>query len=396
MSTANRAGVSPARLAAIDRMLREKYVDAGRLPGTLLQVWRHGELAHSGMTGVADIEQGRAMHEDAIFRIYSMTKPIMAAALLSLVEEGRIALYDKVVDYIPSWSGLRVLEEGKLVPLRHPMTVLDLARHTSGLSGHANTEVHQMYAARGIAKFSLEGGLDGLIALLADLPLEFHPGERMTYSIGPTVLGYVLQQVCGKPLGEVLRERIFTPLGMVDTGFFCPPAKAGRLAACYRWQGAGFAPDHAHDFTHPPILESGDGGLVSTATDYMRFNRMLLNRGSLDGVQVLSRKSVEMLRTNYLPDNHDMVEMSGDNRFESWIAEGIGISICCGTTIDVARRQIPASVGDIFWSGAANTYMLVDPEEDLAVVFLTQLLDSPFMSDLQRRLYTMIYGTLAA
>lgn len=390
-------GFSPSRLAAVDRGIRERYIDTRRFVGTQLQVWHRGALVHASIDGFADPDADRPMHDDAIFRIYSMTKPVMAVALLALVEQGRIALFDEVTKYIPSWGGLRVLEGGQLVPPRRPMTILDLARHTSGLSGLGNGEVHRMYQARGIAKFSLEGGLDGLIALLADLPLEFHPGERATYSIGPTVLGYVLQQVCGKPLDQILDELVLAPLGMADTGFVCPPAKAHRLAACYRWNGGnGLVRDTERDFTLAPNLLSGDGGLVSTAADYTRFNRMLLGQGTLDGVRILSPKSFELLRLNHLPGNRDIVEMAGDNRWDGWVADGIGISICCGTTIDVARRMIPSSRGDIFWSGAACTHMLVDPAEDLAWVFMAQLLDSPFLIYSNRWLSTVIYGAMSA
>jgi CubicO group peptidase (beta-lactamase class C family) len=261
----------------------------------------------------------------------------------------------------------------------------------------ANTAVHEMYKARRIAARDLEGGLDALIGMLSELPLEFHPGDRATYSIGATVLGYVMQQACGMPLGEVLRSRIFAPLGMEETGFFVPSTEAKRLAGLYRWnrEHSAFARDTEHDFTAAPRLESGDGGLVSSAADYMRFCRMLLNGGSLDGTRVLSPKSIELLGTNMLPGNRDIVEMAGDDRFRGWIAEGIGISLCTGTTMNVARRMIPASLGDIFWAGAAATYMLVDPAEELAVVFMTQVLDAPFFLDLQRRLYTIVHGAMS-
>jgi CubicO group peptidase (beta-lactamase class C family) len=396
MTAAESAGFSPARLAEIERYLTTEFVESGKLPGYHLQLWRGGALAHDGMAGFADIEADRRMHGDAIFRIYSMTKPVMAVALLSLVEDGLVALDDPVTEYIPVWRDLKVLEDGQLVPPRNAMTALDLARHTSGLSGMGGTAVDRMYKERGIAGFDLAGGLDGLIALLAELPLEFHPGESITYSIGPTVLGYVMQAACGKPLSEVLAERVFAPLGMNDTGFFCPPANAGRLAAAYRWnrERDAFARDIRHDFTNPPILQSGDGGLVSTAADYSRLNRMLLAGGTLDGMQVLESESVALLRRNHLPGNRDLPAMAGDDRFAGWEAQGYGISICCGTTIDPGRRGIPCNTGDIFWFGAANTYTLVDPTADLSLVFLTQLLDSPFAVTLQRELYTRVYGAM--
>ena len=392
-----RGGFSLARLAAIDRFIAEQYVGTGRMPGALLQVWRGGEFVHQGMSGMMDIAAARPMREDAGFRIYSMTKPIMGCALLALVEEGRLALSDSVTDFIPSWANLKVLEDGQLVPLRRPMTVLDLARHTSGLSGAGNTPVHEMYKTRRIAARDLDGGLDALIGMLAELPLEFHPGEALTYSIGATVLGYVMQQATGQSLGEVLRTRILAPLGMNETGFQWPPEQRDRLAAVYRWNmTSGTAvPDATQDFTIAPLLESGDDGLVSTAADYMRFCRMLLGNGSLDGVHVLSPKSVAMMGTNLLPGNRDWTDLAGTLRLEGFVGDGIGISLCTGTTIDAARRMMPSSPGDIFWSGAASTYMLVDPAEDLAVLFLTQVLGAPFLHTLQRGLYTMVYGAMA-
>jgi CubicO group peptidase (beta-lactamase class C family) len=396
MANEDHGGLSQVRLAAIDRFIREKYVDPGWMPGALLQVWRGGKLAHQGMSGMMDVAAAKPMRADVVFRIYSMTKPIMGAALLALIEEGKIALADKVTDYIPSWGSLKVLEDGKLVPPHRQMTVLDLARHTSGLSGAGDTPVHEMYKARRIAARDLEGGLDRLIEMLAELPLEFHPGEGLTYSIGATVLGYVMQQASGRTLGEVLRTRILDPLGMDETSFQLAAGKADRLAAVYRWNpgASSLDPDLTQDFTRPALLESGDGGLVSTAADYMRFCRMLLGGGSLDGVRVLSPKSVALMGTNLLPGGRDWTEMAGVNRLPGWIGDGIGVSLCTGTTIDVARRMMPASAGDIFWSGAAATYMLVDRAEDLAVVFLTQALGTPFLHDLQRRLYTMIYGAM--
>jgi CubicO group peptidase (beta-lactamase class C family) len=401
MSNAERAGFSPARLAILDRFIKEGYVETGLLPGTLIQVWRHGELAHAAMAGMMDAERGLAMREDTIFRIYSMTKPVIGVALLALVEEGRISLDEEVAAYIPAWKDLRVWTGGELdsfttAPARRPMTVLDLATHTAGLGGWTDGPVVRAYHERRIGDANTEGGLETFVDQLADLPLAYSPGESWDYSDATTALGYIIQKVAGEPLGEFLHRRIFGPLGMPDTAFFCPPEKASRLAAQYGNGDDGRATPFAdtHDFLSPPKLESGNGGLVSTTADYMRFSRMLLGRGALDGVQIVGPKSVELMRTNMLPGNQDSVELATRGAYDNWLFEGVGHSICCGTTTSIARRRMPCSAGDIFWGGAANSYVLVDPSEDLAIVFMAQRMAAPFFFTLQRLIFTMVYSAL--
>jgi CubicO group peptidase (beta-lactamase class C family) len=237
---ANHAGLSPERLAVIDRVLKEKYLDSGELPGTLLQIYRRGEVVHSTSSGMMDIERNKAMREDAIFRIYSMSKPITAVALMMLVEEGKIALYDDVADYIPSWKNLGVFLGGRLGAFQtkapdRPMKVIDLATHTSGLtySWKNNTNVDAAYDQLKLHHNDAPNGLDGMVDELSRLPLDFSPGTAWSYSIGMEVMGYLVQKLSGLSFGEFLRTRLFEPLGMNDTGFYVQAGKLDRLTSCY-------------------------------------------------------------------------------------------------------------------------------------------------------------------
>ncbi len=407
MSDRNRAGLSIARLQKIDRIFQEQFVDPGYLPGTLIQVWRAGELAHTGMTGMIDRERNKAMREDAIFRIYSMTKPIIGAAILMLVEEGRLDLHQDVTTIIPAFEKLRVYTGGErnaleTAPLRGPMRVIDLLTHTAGfVYGNATgSPVEQAYADVGVVSKVTKGGLETMIEQLSELPLLFSPGEAWNYSISIDVLGYIIQKVSGKPLGEFLQERVFTPLGMVDTGFYCPPDKMDRFAACYQ-----AAPDGSLSlqddppsgtYTTPPALESGGGGLVSTAGDYMRFCRMLLGKGALGDVRLLSPKSVALFGVNFLPGGREVVDLAVPSlAFNENGHPGLGYSIATAVDLDLARTRLPGTVGTFFWSGAASTHFWVDPKEDLTVVFMTQVMALPKRIPLRRILRTSVYSAIA-
>ena len=286
----------------------------GSCPAFHAQVWRRGELAHNGMAGSMDIERNKPWREDAIVRIYSMTKPITSVALMMLVEEGKLGLEDNVHTHIPSWKNLRVYQSGvpSLVentggqfittPCKRPMKVVDLVTHTSGLTyGFMwRTAVDAEYRRHKINDFQTPGGLDAFIEQLAKIPLDFSPGDNWNYSVSIDVMGYLIQKLSGMTFGEFLRTRLFDPLGMKDTAFSVPASKMDRFASCYMpKQGGGLKiQDDAGKSTYaePPKLELGGGGLVSTMHDYMRFCRMMLNGGTLDGVQILSPKTVEDVR----------------------------------------------------------------------------------------------------
>jgi CubicO group peptidase (beta-lactamase class C family) len=402
--------MSGERLALVDQVMKERYVDTGRLPGFLTTVHRGGETVHTGMTGHMDIERDLPMREDAVFRIYSMSKPITAVALMMLVEEARIGLDDDVADHIPTWRNLGVYGSGVpslvgggggqflTVAPRRPMKVIDLATHTSGLTYGfmTRTSVDAAYRKRNIGATDTPGGLDTFIEQLAELPLDFSPGDHWNYSVSIDVLGYLVQELSGMSFGDYLKRRIFEPLGMHDTAFHCPEDKVDRFASCYQAGATGLVlQDDAHDSTYaaPPQLESGGGGLVSTAHDYMRFCRMMLGGGTLDGVQILSPKTVEMFSTNLLPGGRELADMSpGVGLFTEAGYAGVGFSLGCGVTVDLARARVPGTTGEFFWGGAASTAFWIDPREDLAVVFMTQVMGTPARLSLRRDLRTLVYS----
>ncbi len=392
--------------------MKRRYVDTGQLPGLLTQVYRRGMLVHTGMAGSMDLERDKKMREDAIFRIYSMSKPITAVALMMLAEEGLIGLDDDVASHIPSWKNLGVYSTGlpSLVgigeltfittPVERPMKVIDLATHTSGLTyGFMNrTSVDRAYRHFRIADFNAEDNLDVMIEKLSTLPLEFSPGTRWNYSVSIDVMGYLVQKLSGLSFGEFLRTRLFEPLGMTDTAFWCPPEKLGRLTSCYQPAGRGAIKlqDDAGNSTYakPPALESGGGGLVSTAHDYMRFCRMMLNGGTLDGIQILSPKTVALFSLNHLVGNKELGELAMPGMFSEAGYAGIGFSIGCGVNINVARTRLPGTLGEYFWGGAASTAFWIDPKEDLAVVFMTQVIGSEARLTLRRDLRTLVYSAM--
>jgi CubicO group peptidase (beta-lactamase class C family) len=401
MTVAERAGFAPDRLARIDRVIREKYVESGSTAGTVIKVWRRGELVHTGIAGMMDLEGAKPMREDAIFRIYSMTKPVTAVALLVLLEDGTIDLDDEVSKFIPAWKDLQVFEGGtrgafRTRPPKRPMRIIDLATHTSGLTYDwmGMSEVDAAYLAANFNRRDFEGGLDGLVEILGTMPLEFSPGDHWNYSLSMDVLASIVQSVSGLRYSEFLRTRIFEPLGMHDTSYFCPPDKTGRLTTAYEWRDGKLSRDDRRTnlYKAAPKLEEGGAGLASTADDYMRFCRMLLGGGALDGVRVLSPKSVALFSENLL--GRTIGEASIPGRNGTWMMGGDGFSICCGVTLDMGHKHALGSPGDFYWSGAQMTQFWVDPAEDLAVVFMTQVSGSPHHFTIPRVLRALVYGAM--
>ena len=403
-------GMSCERLERIERFVDDNYIATGKLAGALVQVWRGGGLALNSVLGLADRERQVPMAEDSIFRIYSMTKPITSVAVMMLVEECKIALDDPVSKYIPSWDKLGVhaggfMESFQTRPTARPMLVVDLLRHTSGLTYgfQQNTNVDAAYRKLKIGDLATEGTLEEMIEKLATLPLEFSPGEAWNYSVSTDVLGYIVGKVSGTSFEVFLKERIFDPLGMVDTAFYVPEEKVSRFCACYgigalgskiaSAQGPTLQDDpRISSYLKPPTFVSGGGGLVSTATDYMRFARMLLQGGELDGVRLLGPKTLALMTTNHLPGGLDLPRLSR-SMFSEAIYEGIGFGLGFATTITPSATLIPGSAGDYFWGGAASTFFWVDPREDLIVLFLTQLLPSS-AHPVRRQLRTLVYSAI--
>ena len=398
-------GWSSQRLKAFDTRLNERYVASGRLPGAVTMIYRRGELAHVNVVGSMDVERAKPMREDAIFRIYSMTKPITSVAFMTLVEQGLVALDDPVSSVIPAWKDLGVAVAGarslggfQTRPVAREMRMVDLLRHTAGLSYffQARTNVDAAYRELALGEPGHPGGLDGMIADLARLPLDYSPGDEWNYSVATHVLGYLVETISGQPFADYLKQALFDPVGMPDTGFFVPDDKADRLCACYRPNvdgGLALHDDPATSaFLQPPALASGGSGLVSTAGDYLRFCRMLLNGGSIDGHRVLSPKTVELMTINHLPGGKTLDQMSRST-FSEAVYPGLGFGLGFAVTQDLAATMQPGSIGDYFWGGGASTTFWIDPAEELAVVFMTQLLPSTTYR-VRRDLRHWVYGAM--
>jgi CubicO group peptidase (beta-lactamase class C family) len=403
MSMATTHGFSPERLRRIDHFLQERYVAPGRLPCAQLLLARRGELVHQSVLGQQDPERGVPLAEDTVFRIFSMTKPVTSVALMSLVEEGRIALDDPVARHIPEWAALGVFQAGVpggfvTVAPERPMQVVDLLRHTSGLTYgfQYRSNVDAAYRQLELELFHGDRDLAGMIETLAGLPLEFSPGSAWNYSVSTDVVGYLVQKIAGKPLDAVLQERIFAPLKMVDTGFFVREDQQPRFAACYEARpdgGMTLQDDPAvSPFLAPPKLLSGGGGLVSTAADYLRFARMLLNGGELDGARILAPRTLKLMTANHLPGGGDLTRCSRSLFSESTNA-GVGFGLGFAVVFDPIQALLPSSPGEYYWGGMASTAFWVDPVEEIIAVFMTQLLPSS-STTVRRELRTLVYSAL--
>ena len=399
-------GFDPNRLERIGPILKSRYVDSGAFPGTLTLIWRRGAVAHLSMSGFIDRERQTTMREDAIFRIYSMTKPITSVAFLMLLEEGKAALDDPVHKYIPAFEHLRVFAGGDLAngfvtaPASRPMKIVDLMRHTSGLTyGFLDrSNVDAAYTKLGVGEFYTEGGLAAMIAQLEKLPLEFSPGEAWNYSVATDVLGYLVEKISGEAFADFVRRRILVPLGMRDTDFYVPAEKRERFASCYYAKDGRillYDDSQRSPFAAPPKLESGGGGLVGTAGDYLRFCRMLLAGGALDGERLLSPKTVALMTMNHLPGGREMTQMMPNTAtFNETGYSGVGFGLGVAVTANLANAALPGTLGEYSWGGAAATYFFCDPREDMAVVFMTQTLGAPERIRLRRDLRTLVYGAM--
>ena len=405
-------GFSKERLQRIERFVQTKYVEPGRIPCAQIAIARDGETVYEAVLGLADVERQVPLKDDAVFRIYSMTKPIASVALMTLVEEGLIALDDPVTRHIPAWRDLGVYAAGvgpfMTTPLARPMQVVDLLRHTSGLTYGFQNRTNVDAAYRKLKVGETHGGpdLEGFVGELAKVPLEFSPGEAWNYSVSTDVVGYLVQKVAGKPLGQVLQERIFDPLKMVDTGFFVREDQQDRFTACYSASPTGpmdlqakptgtLTPNDdpkKSPYLKPPKLESGGGGLVSTTADYLRFSNMLANGGELDGARILSPMTLRLMTSNHLPGGQDLTQMSRSLFSESTYA-GIGFGLGFAVVFDPPKTLIPGSKGEFYWGGAASTAFWVDPVEHISVVFMTQLMPSSAWP-IRRELRTLVYSAL--
>jgi CubicO group peptidase (beta-lactamase class C family) len=397
------AGFSVQRLERIGGWMKG-YVDSGRLPGCLTAVMRRGELALLQCEGMADGDSARAVREDTVFRIYSMTKPIVTAAAMSLFEEGAFQLDDPVVRFLPEFTDTPVWVEGegeymRTEPCASPLLIWHLMTHTAGLVyGQRNTSpVGALCRTEGIDFSSRNSGtLADTVRALAKVPLRWQPGTRWEYSVATDVLGRLVEVIAGKPLDRVLAERIFAPLDMNDTGFELKAGQLERFASLYNANEGGMtllerADEHA-SHARPVTLFSGGGGLVSTVGDYLRFAEAMRRGGELAGQRILGRRTVELMMMNHLPGNADMAAMGTPVHSETSY-EGIGFGLGFSVVLDVATAKAACSVGEAAWGGAASTAFWIDPVEDLVVVFMTQLMPSSTWPA-RRELRALVYQAL--
>jgi CubicO group peptidase (beta-lactamase class C family) len=376
-------GLSSERLARVNAWAR-RLVDDGKLPGITTMVMRRGHLVHFNICGLADMKRETRLAQDTIFRFYSMTKPLTSTAIMMLYEEGHFQLDDPITRNLPCFKDMRVFAggmRGKLetVPAERDITFRDLLSHTSGLTyGFMEaTPVDAQYRDRGVDFQSPDKTLGEVVEIAADIPLIAQPGAEWNYSISTDVLGHLVAVISGKPFDQFLRERVTGPLGMIDTEFHVSADNISRFAANYTALPDGrlmmIDDPQKSVFGKPRNICSGGGGLVSTAPDYMRFCRMMLNKGELDGVRLLGRKTVELMTSNHL--RGDMADM-GQARFSESSFYGIGFGLGFSVMLDPAKAQILGTPGEYAWGGAASTAFWIDPVEDMAVIMLTQLMPS--------------------
>ncbi len=395
-TTPEKVGLSSERLQRIGPVM-QRYVQDNKLAGLLTMIARHGRVVHFETYGMMDREAEKPMQRDAIFRIYSMSKPITSVAVMMLYEEGRFQLDDSVSKYIPEFKDLKVYTEGtsgnmQVVPLERDMTIRHLLTHTSGLTYgfFSNTPVDSLYLKAEV--LSNEGTLQDMIDKLSHIPLLYQPGSTWHYSVSIDVLGYLVEVLSDMPFDQFLAQRIFQPLGMKDTGFYVPEDKVHRFAANYGPDENGeitvIDKPTTSEFAKPTRFFPGGHGLVSTASDYIRFAQMLLNGGELEGTRLLGRKTVEFMMTNHLPE--ELVV--------SWFP-GAGFGLGFAVITDVVKTGVLGSEGLSFWAGAANTYFWIDHHEELITMVWTQFMPTGYYqlpSEFLVLTYQAIVGSIAS
>jgi CubicO group peptidase (beta-lactamase class C family) len=377
-------GLSSERLERVGSAI-QRSVDDGLIAGGVSLVARHGKIAYFKAVGMADRESKKPMQKDSIFRICSMSKPITSVAVMILYEEGRFTLDDPVSDYLPEFKHMKVLDPpwpqdktsppGALVDAKRPITIFQLLTHTSGLTYQWNARLGKAYRDAGIGAglASEEGTIAEGVKKLAAIPLLFQPGDAWEYSLADDVLGRLVEVISGMPFDKFLEERIFKPLGMKDSGFFLPDEKIPRLATAYTYypdkglnpilpgqvitEESGFSYSADYPARAPRTYFSGGGGLTSTTEDYYRFCQMMLNGGELNGVRIISRKSVELMSQNHV-----------QGKLQD---QGYGLGF--GDVSSARQLTELGSVGSYYWGGFYYTSFMIDPKEDMVIVFMAQL-----------------------
>jgi CubicO group peptidase (beta-lactamase class C family) len=396
-------GLDAQRLQRIDDHFKA-YVDDGRLPGWQVAVTRAGRVAHLSSYGLADREEQRPVEADTIWRIYSMTKPVTSVALMMLWEQGLVELTDPVSKGLPEFTDMRVYTGGSAakhstVPATEPIRVWHLLTHTAGLT-YGFHRVHvtdEIYRNAGF-EFGQPRGFDlaQCVEAWAQLPLSFNPGTEWLYSVATDVVGRLVEVISGRPLDRFFADEIFTPLGMTDTGFHVEAEQQHRLAALYALPPGGrelVRFDHMGDAVRkPPAWFSGGGGLASTTRDYTRFTWMLLGGGELDGVRLLSPRTIQLMTRNHLPGGVDL-QQYGRPLFAEVRYDGVGFGLGFATMLDPVAAKLAGNPGEFNWGGLASTSFWVDPVDEITVVFMTQLMPSstyPIRPQLRQLVYQSV------
>ena len=402
-------GLSTARLERITDHLERNYIASGKIAGCQVAVARHGHLAYFRSFGQMDRERGKTMSDDAIFRIYSMTKPITSVALMSLYERGYFQLNDPVSRFFPAWKQQQVWVSGRGAEMKteaptRPVTMRDMLCHTGGLtygsalvalgaedSGHA---VDAAYAEVGVRRGKGED-LMQFMDKLAKVPLRYQPGERWMYSLSTDVCGALVEKISGQRFDKYLQEHIFGPLGMKDTSFVVAADKLDRFTANYR-RGADKSlqlidDPTKSDYLAEPSFFSGGGGLTGPTEDYLRFCEMIRRGGEFEGARILGPRTIKLMRQNHLKDGKDLTQMAIGG-FSETANEGVGFGLGFATTLDTVKSGSIAA-GDFYWGGAASTIFWVDDVEDLVVVFMTQLMPSGAFN-FRGQLKSIVYASI--
>jgi CubicO group peptidase (beta-lactamase class C family) len=384
-------GMSSERLARMDKMIHA-YVDAGRTPGVVTLIARHGKVVHVDAYGKADLASGRATRADDVFRMYSMTKPITSVALLMQYEEGKFQLTDPLSKFFPAFADVKVLNGmtptgGMMLDSpRRPITIQDVFRHTAGFTYgfFGDSPVDKMYQEADV--FGTD--LNGLMTKLPKLPLLYQPGEQWVYSVAHDVQAALVEKLSGQKFDDYVRQRIFTPLGMADSMFKISADKKARVPSLYSVGKDGKLAVDNNPLGGAKYGDAVFGGysISTTAADYALFAQMLLNKGQLNGVRLLSPKTVELMTTNHVPQ---AVLASGAAAFGPGTGYGLGVSVL----MNPAQKGNVGSVGEFGWSGAASTHVLVDPKEDLVAVYCTQLMGGDLLA-IRAEFATLLYQSI--
>jgi|TARA_A100001011_G_scaffold114660_1_gene121313 CubicO group peptidase (beta-lactamase class C family) len=406
-----RVGLDSNKLKSMDLFFKDKYLNTGKLAGIQTLISRKGKIVHFNSIGKSDVEKSKNIKSDTIFRIYSMTKPITSVALMQLHEQGLFQLADPVGKFLPEFKNSKVFLQGSFpnfltTPAKRDMTVRDLLSHTSGLTYGFHYQTNIDHAYRKVWAGSKEEESDfnmppmdlkTFSETIAKIPLEFSPGDRWNYSVSTDICGRLIEVLSGLSLQEYFKKYIFKPLEMIDTDFYVPANKLSRFAACYERTPKTYlklndSSDKSSSYSKMPLFQSGGGGLVSTSSDYHNFCFMLLNGGKFKNNRILSRKTIELMTLNHLPENKDMISFGSEGSFSEVRYKGVGFGLGFGVNIDVPETQNSGSIGSFNWGGAASTFFWIDPKEDLICIMMTQLMPSGYYP-IRVQMQSMVYGS---